>query len=176
MKRTELQAAAVATFGKQAAAWTGPATNVELREALATGTPGGSARARGDSQDSPELHRLREHSRQRHPDAGSGGLWLIEALEYGGRRCEVVATHAVAGNAGDTREDVIIVVLCHPAMLRRLQFALDETLPRTVRDDFGFRKGRGYGHPRPTSERTSSFPRRTRTVSSGQARTRPGRG
>lgn len=27
MKRTELQAAAVATFGKTAAAWTGPATS-----------------------------------------------------------------------------------------------------------------------------------------------------
>ena len=37
MKRTELQAAAVQTFGKQAATWTGPETNVELREALASG-------------------------------------------------------------------------------------------------------------------------------------------
>jgi hypothetical protein len=37
MKRTELQAAAVATFGKPAAAWTGHATNIELREALASG-------------------------------------------------------------------------------------------------------------------------------------------
>jgi len=37
MKRTELQAAAVARFGKSAAAWTGPATNLELREALANG-------------------------------------------------------------------------------------------------------------------------------------------
>ena len=39
LKRTELQAAACRAFGKQAAAWTGRATNEELREALITGEP-----------------------------------------------------------------------------------------------------------------------------------------
>jgi hypothetical protein len=38
-KRTELQALAVVRFGKGAAAWTGRATNVELREALRSGEP-----------------------------------------------------------------------------------------------------------------------------------------
>lgn len=37
LKRTELQSAAVATFGKFAAAWTPSATNVELRAALVSG-------------------------------------------------------------------------------------------------------------------------------------------
>jgi len=37
MKRTELQAAACRQFGKSAAAWTGRATNEQLRQALATG-------------------------------------------------------------------------------------------------------------------------------------------
>jgi hypothetical protein len=37
LKRTELQAAACRAFGKQAAAWTGRATNEELREALISG-------------------------------------------------------------------------------------------------------------------------------------------
>ena len=37
MKGTELQAATVAKFGKDAAQWVGKATNVELREALKTG-------------------------------------------------------------------------------------------------------------------------------------------
>src|SRR5215213_6103839 len=37
LKRTELQAAACRTFGKQAATWTGRATNEELREALISG-------------------------------------------------------------------------------------------------------------------------------------------
>jgi hypothetical protein len=39
LKRTELQALAVKRFGKGAAAWTGRATNEELREALRTGEP-----------------------------------------------------------------------------------------------------------------------------------------
>src|SRR5688572_18916156 len=37
LKRTELQAAACRQFGKSAAAWTGRATNEELREALING-------------------------------------------------------------------------------------------------------------------------------------------
>ena len=37
LKRTELQAAACRTFGKQAAGWTGRATNEELRHALVEG-------------------------------------------------------------------------------------------------------------------------------------------
>src|SRR5688500_11198554 len=37
LKRTELQAAACRTFGKGAAAWTGRATNEELRDALTSG-------------------------------------------------------------------------------------------------------------------------------------------
>ena len=37
LKRTELQAAACRQFGKGAAAWTGRATNEELREALTSG-------------------------------------------------------------------------------------------------------------------------------------------
>ena len=39
MKRCELQAAAVGRFGKQAAQWTGRATNDELRTALRSGEP-----------------------------------------------------------------------------------------------------------------------------------------
>lgn len=39
LKRTELQAATVTRFGKEAAAWTGKATNIELREALRSGEP-----------------------------------------------------------------------------------------------------------------------------------------
>ena len=39
LKRTELQAAACRAFGKSAAAWTGRATNEELRHALAEGEP-----------------------------------------------------------------------------------------------------------------------------------------
>jgi len=98
---------------------------------------------------------------------GAAVCALIEALEYAGRRCEVIATHVVAANTGEVREDVIVVkraehplqldqlafVLCHPAMLRRLHFAFEETVPRAVRDAYGFRKGRGYGRPRATSER-----------------------
>jgi hypothetical protein len=37
LKRTELQAVACRQFGKSAAAWTGRATNDELREALTSG-------------------------------------------------------------------------------------------------------------------------------------------
>jgi hypothetical protein len=78
-----------------------------------------------------------------------------------------LATHVVAGTNGDIREDVIVVkrpehplqldqlafILCHPAMLRRLHFAFEETLPKGVRENFGFHKRRGYGHPRATSEK-----------------------
>ena len=78
-----------------------------------------------------------------------------------------VATHVVAGDNGDVREDVIVVkrpehtlqldqlafILCHPAMLRRLHFAYDECQPKAVRENFGFYKRRGYGHPRATSEK-----------------------
>lgn len=98
---------------------------------------------------------------------GAAVCALIEALEYAGRRCEVVVTHVVAANGGDVREDVIVVkraehplqldqlafVLGHPAMLRRLHFAFEETLPKSVRENFGFFKRRGHGHPRATSER-----------------------
>lgn len=98
---------------------------------------------------------------------GAAVCALVEALEYAGRRCEVLATHVVAGDNGDTREDVIVVkrpehplqldqlafILCHPAMLRRLHFAYEETQQKAVRDNFGFYKRRGYGHPRPTSEK-----------------------
>jgi hypothetical protein len=52
MKRTELQAAAVGRFGKEASRWVGPATNVELREALSTGVvPGRFANANGNGGD-----------------------------------------------------------------------------------------------------------------------------
>ena len=37
LKRTELRAAACRAFGKQAATWTGRATNEELRQALVEG-------------------------------------------------------------------------------------------------------------------------------------------
>jgi hypothetical protein len=52
LKRTELQAAAVGRFGKEAAAWVGRATNLELRESLRTDEPparvAASAAASGD--------------------------------------------------------------------------------------------------------------------------------
>ena len=50
MKRTELQAAACRAFGKQAATWTGRATNEELREALISGEVPRSWRMGTDSQ------------------------------------------------------------------------------------------------------------------------------
>ena len=51
LKRTELQAAACRQFGKGAAAWTGRATNEQLREALTRGrclppSPMGTDRSR----------------------------------------------------------------------------------------------------------------------------------
>jgi MoxR-like ATPase len=52
MKRTELQAAAVGRFGKEASKWVGPATNVELREALTSGTvPARFANGNGNGVD-----------------------------------------------------------------------------------------------------------------------------
>ena len=52
MKRTELQAAACRAFGKGAAAWTGRATNEELREALISGeVPAKFANGNGSQQD-----------------------------------------------------------------------------------------------------------------------------
>jgi cobaltochelatase CobS len=52
LKRTELQAAACRAFGKAAAAWTGRATNEELREALTSGeVPAKFANANGHHPD-----------------------------------------------------------------------------------------------------------------------------
>ena len=49
LKRTELQAAACRVFGKGAAAWTGRATNDELRDALISGeVPAKFASPQGD--------------------------------------------------------------------------------------------------------------------------------
>lgn len=37
--------------------------------------------------------------------------------------------------------------LAHPSMLRRMAFAVEETMPEKVRKTFGFKSGGGYGQP-----------------------------
>lgn len=88
---------------------------------------------------------------------------LAEALEYGGRRCEIVAVQAIRGRGGDSYQCSVIVkeaqqpldldriafALCHPSMLRRLTFSLEETESAEVREALGVPGG--YGHPTDTT-------------------------
>lgn len=97
---------------------------------------------------------------------GLATLALIDALERAGRRCEVIAISAGTGwgKLGDgphverivlkrpqeqANPGLLAFALSHPAMLRRLLFSFEETLPAKVREHFGYGGpfGGGYNAP-----------------------------
>lgn len=92
---------------------------------------------------------------------GESVFAAVEKLRTAGYPTEVHVIFAVRGRSGglcvtrivaqDVSQPVhaslLAFFIAHPAALRRVMFALCETYSDEVRDDFGFRRGRGYGSP-----------------------------
>ena len=89
---------------------------------------------------------------------------LIDLLESSGKRCEIVAVAAVADDWSAYRHkleiavmlkqadeplqiDKVAFMLAHPAALRRIGFALMETLPEDFRHTIGITPTGDYGTP-----------------------------
>jgi hypothetical protein len=80
---------------------------------------------------------------------------LVAALELAGRPCEVIVTantklaaevRVLVKRAGEPLQlDALAFALAHPAMLRRMMFAVWETAPRSVLRECGIYPNKGYG-------------------------------
>jgi hypothetical protein len=96
---------------------------------------------------------------------GVGLLMAMELLMLLGYAVEITISEAVSGenserlelfipvlHAGDPLNmDSFAFLLMHPAVLRRLVFAAEETESEEIRRTFGFCVGRGYGNPKNTT-------------------------
>lgn len=92
---------------------------------------------------------------------GAALLLVFKTAILLGYSVEVTLTEAVDDHAGDQYEisipilhsgdpiniDTLAFMFMHPAVLRRLLFALAECEERVIRDKFGFKCSGGYGQP-----------------------------
>jgi hypothetical protein len=86
---------------------------------------------------------------------GAAVAALVAALEFAGRPCEVIVaantknrieTRVTVNRAGEPLQlDALAFGLAHPAMLRRLFFAVWETALRQLLKECGIYPNRGYG-------------------------------
>lgn len=91
---------------------------------------------------------------------------VIDALESRGHRTSLTVAEAVSPTrSGDKKRDRqineyivktesdpldlerVAFAVAHPSMLRRIFFAVEEHLPRNIREAYGFHGGGGYGIP-----------------------------